>query len=896
MSGEFFNILLVEDSPTDARTLERLLCGSLADRFFLQQVVTLEAGLEILGTKAIDVVLLDLDLPDSNGMETLQSVRAQAAEVAIIILSGHDDEALAMRALAFGVQDYLVKGDVRGSKLVRTIHYAVQRKRTLRASEARHRAVLETALDGIITIDQEGRIVAFNPAAERTFGYPAAEALGRSLHELIIPQEYREVHLASLAQQQNTAQEGPVLGQRLELPARCADGQPIIVELAITRNPFEDPPLFTAYLRDITQRKREEEELRWKTAFFEAQVHSSVDGILVVDGRGKKILQNQRCADLFKLPAHVVAEEDGEKQIPWLTGRTQDPARFIQTVAHLNAHPDESSQEEIELIDGKVLDCYSAPVISKEGQYFGRIWTFRDITSRKEAEEKMANERARFQSVFESMPVGVALCRQYADGRRERVINDAHLRICGLTREEEQTPGIYDRITHPDDSARHAELHRQFERGETDQISVEKRYVRLDGKTVWVLFSLQRHSYADGVVDYLTAVVDVTEHKKLEQQFLRSQRLESIGTLAGGIAHDLNNALTPIIMSLDLLRARFPDPPSQKLLGIIAASAERGADMVRQVLSFARGVDGRKVEVHLGHLLEDVRQIAEDTFLKHIQVRALLAPDLWSVTGDPTQIHQVLLNLCVNARDAMPGGGTLTLSAENIELDGHYAGLNPDVAPGAYVSLGVADSGTGMAPETLEKIFDPFFTTKEVGKGTGLGLSTSLAIVKSHGGFLRVSSEPGKGTTFQVGLPARTRAAHRDAEQTGRRLARGSGEWVLVIDDEAAVRELTRYTLEAHGYRAILAADGAEAVAIYASRGAEIAVVFTDMMMPEMDGPTTVRILRKMNPAVRVIGASGLLANRARTQGADLDIKHFLHKPYTADALLALLKQVLHDP
>jgi CheY-like chemotaxis protein len=249
----------------------------------------------------------------------------------------------------------------------------------------------------------------------------------------------------------------------------------------------------------------------------------------------------------------------------------------------------------------------------------------------------------------------------------------------------------------------------------------------------------------------------------------------------------------------------------------------------------------------------------------------------------------------VNARDAMPDGGSLTLSAENIELDSHYAGLNPDARAGPYVVLQIEDSGSGIPPEVIEKIFDPFFTTKEVGKGTGLGLSTTLAIVKSHAGFIRVYSELGKGTTFKVHLPAQTEPSSETMAETSSEMPRGHGELILVVDDETSVRQITQQTLEAFGYRVILAADGAEAVAIYAVRASEIAVVLTDMTMPVMDGMSTIRVLRKINPAVRVIGASGLAANSQVTQTASLGVKYFLPKPYTAETLLKTLKQILAD-
>lgn len=391
----------------------------------------------------------------------------------------------------------------------------------------------------------------------------------------------------------------------------------------------------------------------------------------------------------------------------------------------------------------------------------------------------------------------------------------------------------------------------------------------------------------------LSIDTDITERKKLEQQFLRAQRMESIGTLAGGIAHDLNNVFAPIIMSLELLEMEYPGSSGQEMLATVRSSAQHGADMVRQVLSFARGVEGRRVEVQVGHLLRDIEKIARDTFLKTIQVRTIAPRTLRTLLGDPTQIHQMLLNLCVNARDAMPNGGALNVSAENVSLDEQYAVLNPEAKPGPYILITVEDTGTGIPPEIIDKIFDPFFTTKQVGKGTGLGLSTSQAIIKSHGGFLRVHSEPGKGTKFEIFLPSQSGASPETDARIETDLPRGKGELILVVDDEASVRQVMQQTLNAFGYRVVLACDGAEAIAIFAKQGAEIDVVLTDMTMPVMDGRATIQVLRRMDPKMPIIAASGLSASPQLAQATSLGVEHFLSKPYTTETLLKVLREVL---
>ena len=391
----------------------------------------------------------------------------------------------------------------------------------------------------------------------------------------------------------------------------------------------------------------------------------------------------------------------------------------------------------------------------------------------------------------------------------------------------------------------------------------------------------------------LSVNTDITEKKQLESQFLRAQRIESLGTLASGIAHDLNNVLAPILMTAQLLQTQLHDERSKRLLPILTANAQRGANLVKQVLSFARGIEGKFTIVQVKHLISEIKQITQEIFPKSIQICTEMPQYLGTVSGDATQLHQVLMNLCVNARDAMPDGGTLTISAENLFIDESYARINIDARVGSYIVITVADTGTGIPPELLDRIFEPFFTTKEVGKGTGLGLSTVLGILKSHGGFVKVYSEVGRGTQFKVYLPAAEVAQTEPGEDL--ELPPGNGELILVVDDEPAIRDITTTALETYNYKALTASDGIEALALYAEHREEISLVLTDMMMPEMDGITTIRTLQKINPQVKIVAVSGLVSSDKLAQAASFGVTTFLSKPYTAKELLTTINLVLTD-
>ncbi len=515
----------------------------------------------------------------------------------------------------------------------------------------------------------------------------------------------------------------------------------------------------------------------------------------------------------------------------------------------------------------------------------------KDIAERMRMEENLRESEERFRATFEQAAVGIA--HAGVDGRFLRV-NDKLCAITGYTRDELLGRTFSD-LTLPEDRPTGDEARREILARTRTDFAVEKRYVRKNGGVFWVSVVTALLRDDAGEPRYFIAVIsDITERKELEQQFLRAQRMESIGTLAGGIAHDLNNLLAPIMMGVELLRFGKLEPKMAHMVDNMERSAKRAASLVRQVLSFARGVDGVRAPIQPLHIMQEVAGIIGSTFPKNIVLDNSHGVDLWPVVSDPTQLNQVLLNLCVNARDAMPAGGQLTLRAENIVLDEHYAVMNRGAAAGSYVVIEVTDTGCGIPKDVVDRIFDPFFTTKEPGKGTGLGLSTVLGIVRSHGGFVHVYSEPGKGTTFRVYLPAYLDGRAGEVSLASpERLPEGAGELVLVVDDESSILDITRQTLEAFGYRVLTAEDGAQAIGLYAQQSGDVAVVITDMMMPTMDGPMLIAALRRISPDVKIIAVSGLTNNSHTANAAGDGTGHFLTKPYTAEELLVLLRKVI---
>ena len=743
------------------------------------------------------------------------------------------------------------------------------------------RTLIDSLPDRIYIKDVESRFLLNNIAHLQALGARSQEeAAGKTDYD------YRPPDLADryFADDQHVIQTGEPLINREE-PTVLASGERgwLLVSKVPTRDPEGKITGLMGISRDITERRQAEVALQQEQALFNNLASTIPDLIYFKDRQSRFVRINEAMVRFFGLRSapEVVGKTDFDffsEEHAWQA--YEDEQRVMST-----GEPLIGLEEKETWPDGHVTwaSTTKVPLRDADGNITGLVGISRNITGRRRAEERIREQAALLDNANDAIYVTALDCTiLYWNHGAERTYGWTSAEVLNRKTTE---------LISPDPAATEALVAGLLKQGSW---SGERRQITKSGGMVEVFSRLTLVRNEQGQPQSVFAInTDITEKRQLEGQFLRAQRLESIGALASGIAHDLNNVLAPIIIGAPLLREIIKDQTARHLLKTMETSAQRGAAIVRQVLTFARGVEGERVPVQPRHLLREIEKLADETFPKSIRVESDMAADLWSVLGDATQLHQALMNLCINARDAMPGGGVLTLEAANIVFSKEAAEKIPGAQPGSFACLRVTDTGTGIPPEIEAKIFEPFFTTKGVGKGTGLGLSTVVGIVRSHGGFIRVASKVGQGSTFELYLPATTNEQVAVKSESAPPWPRAHGEGILVVDDEAAVREVARQALLEFGYQVITAARGAEALKIFQKRHQEIQVVLTDMMMPEMDGPTLVAALRVLDPKVRIVGITGMSDIAGMSGLKTLALSAMLAKPFTIEKLLAAIREAL---
>lgn len=786
------------------------------------------------------------------------------------------------------------------------------------------------------------------------------------------------------------------------------------LEIRVTERVAELAKTNEALRVENAERKRAEEELRWKTAFLEAQVNSSIDGILVVDEQGEKLLQNQRMTDLWKIPQHVADGKMDGNQLRTVAAMTKNPEPFMEKVVYLNSHPDEISRDEIELKDGMILDRYSSPVLGKDGKHYGRIWTFRDITERRRTEEIAKRLAAIVENSNEAIisktlagiitswnpaaermfgyaaseiigqPLQVLIppdhpheeaeilasfaraelarhfetVRVRKDGQRFDAsvtispIKDTHGRVVGIskivrditerkrteeslrllssaveqskesimiTNAELDLPGPEIIFVNPaftqmtgytaaetlgktprmlqgprTDKTVLLRLRHNLERGEVfvgEAINYrkDKREFNLE----WQIAPIRN---ASGLITHFVAIQhDITQRKQLEARLLQSQKMETVGKLAGGIAHEFNSILTAIIGQSELLLGDLPaGSPLANNVTEIHKAAARAAVLTRQLLAYGRKQVLQPESLDLNRVITSMEGVFHHLVGGNVNTQIIPAFGLKAVKADAGQIEQVIMNMAMNAADAMPNGGKLMLETANVTFDPDSVGRYPELKPGDYVMLAISDTGTGMTEEVKARVFEPFFSTKGVGQGTGLGLSTCYGIIKQSGGHISVYSELGRGTTFKIYLPQVGPQLANPIQRLDSAELPSGVETILLVEDDPALREMAAILLRRLGYTVLTAGNGVEALSLKLDRNSgHIDLLFTDVVMPHMSGKELADRVRAMYPHTRILFTSAYTENAIVHQGVLEQGVALLQKPFTPSALARKVREEL---
>lgn len=681
---------------------------------------------------------------------------------------------------------------------------------------------------------------------------------------------------------------------RLDYRGLRADGTVVWLhsEAKVERDNTGQPLMMLGTAHDITEFKRIEQELRASEERYRSIFSHSPLGIMHFDENGVIVDFNEKFSEIIGAPRETILGFNMLHQLK--------DEKMLEAVRSCLAGGTGYYEEDYLSVTGNKLTPMRAiysRILSQEGRFLGGVALFEDITDRKRAEQTIKNREQMLASILAASPVGIGWA---TDDRRMQWVNDAWLRIFGF-QEAGQVKGQSARALYPSDEefARVGEFVRrsltEFRVAET-----EAKMVRRNGAIFDARLRFRAVDPVDQQKGFIAIVDDVSEKKmaEAEQEHLRSQlyqaqKMEAVGTLAGGIAHDFNNLLQVILGYSELLLAeKTEDDPERADLRTIHQAAHSGAELVRSLLMFTRRGESKPIVINLNRQIERTEKLLRRAIPKMIEIRLELADDLQNVSADPAQIEQILMNLAVNASDAMAHGGTLKILTANAYLDERYCRLHPETSPGEHVLLSVSDTGEGMTEETQEHIFEPFFSTKEIGRGTGLGLAMVYGIVQQHGGSIRCVSEVNSGTRFEIYFPA-VRAAAEPSETLYRKMPAGGTETILVVDDEYPVRDLAHRTLGRAGYRVLTAVDGPQALELFRENRDDISLVILDLIMPSMGGAECLAELLKIDPDVKVLIASGYSGEVTEGEAIQRGARGFLGKPFQREELLQQVRLTL---
>ncbi|HEX6371130.1 MAG TPA: PAS domain S-box protein [Longimicrobium sp.] len=768
---------------------------------------------------------------------------------------------------------------------VRDVTESSRTKQQLRASEARIRAILESAHDPFISADSAGRIREWNPAAERTFGWSRDEVVGRPLTGTVIPARYAAAFEAGLRSFLRSGK-STLVGRRAEFPASRRDGSEIIVEVALTAVPDGDAWLFHSFLYDVTEERRALEALRHSEISYRTLFNSLTEGVYVLDPDGRFLAVNDAVTNMYGYDREEIVGNT-----PAMLAAPDGTMTLEETYAAIRQAADGHPQRFKWLGRRRNGEVFPKEVVLSRGTYFGRqvvIAVARDISERERARAELEGSNRRLRTLIQASPIAIVALDETG---LVTTWNPAAERTFGWTAEEVlgRRPLFVPAETRP----RHEELLARVLGGEA-LYEILLRRVRKDGELLDIRLSAAPLTDAEGNPRGAIALLaDMTEWMRLEAEVRQSQKMEAFGALAGGVAHDFNNILTVIQGNTSLLLADNAEAgaePPQDLVEV-ARAADRARALVRQLLAFSRKQVLQPRVLDLNSVVADTDKMLRRLIASDVELVTLLEPEVPYIRADSGQLEQVLMNLAVNARDAMPSGGRVVIETGIAVLTAPLRTSGSLVPPGEYACLWVTDSGPGIAPEHLPRIFEPFFTTKPNGKGTGLGLSTVYGIIRQSGGYVWAECPPAGGARFSIYLPAVDEAPDSDAPAPAPVQENAHGKTILLVEDEATVRRVTRRILESAGYTVVEAENGEQAMRLWTSTAEDIDLLVTDMVMPLLTGRELATRLRACAPTLPVLFTSGYTDQDPWTLVEEPSA--FVAKPFLPSALLGAVRGLL---
>jgi len=886
------HILLVEDNPGDADLIQVILADSVTTRYEFTRADRLASALQVLATTQVDLILLDLNLPDSNGLETVKKMFAAAESLPIVILTGTDDRQLGFEAVKAGAQDYLVKGKIALDVFERIIRYAMERHRNrqqVKASEQFLRTTLDALSSHIAILDHTGRILNVNKAwcdfARQNNANSETTGPGANYFTVCNMVTGEDAATAfAVADGIRAVIDGTRQVFQLEYPCHSPTEQRwFILQATPFPGTFQRQVVVTH--ENITVRKQAEEALVASEKRIRRVIDTSPNCVFVKDNAGRYVMVNATTAALFKTTCEaMLGKTDGELVAgSWDQNAAESgDALGFQTV---DGDLQPTSEKTFVAGDGTIrwFQTFRSPILFA-GSAACELTISIDITQQREAREKLRSSELLLQSILDTLTSRIILM-----DRDQRIVWVNRAAAVDVAKEHAQMIGLYcyDFFHQQNAPCTHCPATQALSEGRLSQ-QIKKT---VQGRT-WATYAIPIRNDWGEIVNLVEVADDITDRLAMEGKLQQAQKMESLGALAGGIAHDFNNILTGVLGYADLAKGQAKDPTIIEYLDQIYAAGVRATDLVRQILTFSRRRNTELQPLQVPMIVKEALKLLRSTLPTSIAIKTLIAKEVDPVLADPTQIHQIVMNLCTNASHAMePDGGTMTVTIDQVTPEPLFFEQHPELTTGSYLRLRIGDTGCGIAPEILSSIFDPYFTTKELGVGTGLGLAVVHGIVKEYGGEILVDSVLEQGSTFTVLLPVTSKVIFDLETVKDDQLLTGT-ERILLVDDELAITGLYKRFLEFHGYQVTTFNDPRKALDGFKADPMAFDLILSDVAMPGMTGEKMGLQMLALRPDLPIVLMTGFSQHLTEAIAKKQGFHTLMIKPLPKNLLLVKLREI----